>query len=437
MATAEMAATRAPSQSQILAATVASLLGWGLDLFDLFILLYVAPVLGTLFFPSHSPTLSLASVYASFAITLLMRPVGSGVFGNYADRHGRKAAMVIAVTGVGLVTALLGALPTFPQVGILAPIIFLIVRLAQGVFVGGVVASTHTIGTETLPANWRGLGSGLIGGGGAGIGALIASIAFAVWSGVFPGPAFAEWGWRFMFFTGILSTLLGLFVFRTLEESPLWAQKKKQEGVQKSPLGTLLKSEHRNTLLVNLLIVAGGGTAYYLTSGYLPTFLNVVLKVPPATTSPILIVSSALIIFAAMFFGQLSQWIGRKTAFLVIGVIDLIVIPLGYLQFGATPASNLGAVWFWAMVLTICGNAAYAPVMVFLNERFPTAIRASGTGLSWNIGFAIGGMMPTFVTGSAASVADIPGRLAVFVGVLMLIYLAGSMVVPETKGKLQ
>ena len=185
------------------------------------------------------------------------------------------------------------------------------------------------------------------------------------------------------------------------------------------------------------MIVAGGGSAYYLTSGYLPTFLNVVLKVPPAASGPLLIASSALIIFAAMFFGQLSQWTGRKTAFLLIGVADLIVIPVGYLQFGATPASNLGAVWFWTMVLTICGQAAYAPIMVFLNERFPTAIRASGTGLSWNIGFAIGGMLPTFVTGSAATVADIPGRLALFMGVLMLIYLAGSLVVPETKGKLQ
>src|SRR5579863_7660937 len=117
-------------------ALVASCLGWSLDLFDLFILLYVAPVIGQLFFPSTYPTLSLAAVYASFAVTLLMRPVGSAVFGSYADRHGRRGAMILAVVGVGVATALFGVLPTIQQAGIIAPALFLLLRLVQGVFVG-------------------------------------------------------------------------------------------------------------------------------------------------------------------------------------------------------------------------------------------------------------------------------------------------------------
>jgi MHS family proline/betaine transporter-like MFS transporter len=162
---------------QLVAALTASVLGWSLDLFDLFTLLYVASVVGDLFFPSSQPTLSLAAVYASFAVTLLMRPVGSAVFGSYADRHGRKGAMVIAVIGVGVATAAFGVLPTVEMVGVTAPILFLILRLIQGVFVGGVVASTHTIATETIPARWRGIASGFIGGGGAGIGARRARLA--------------------------------------------------------------------------------------------------------------------------------------------------------------------------------------------------------------------------------------------------------------------
>src|SRR5271167_2002785 len=104
-------------------AIVASVLGWSLDLFDLFILLYVAPVVGALFFPSSIPTLSLAAVYASFAVTLLMRPVGSAVFGSYADIYGRKGAMLTAVVGVGVVTAAFGLLPTIAQAGVAAPIL--------------------------------------------------------------------------------------------------------------------------------------------------------------------------------------------------------------------------------------------------------------------------------------------------------------------------
>src|SRR5580692_9015274 len=200
-------------------AMIASVLGWSLDLFDLFILLYVAPVVGALFFPSTVPTLSLAAVYASFAVTLLMRPVGSAIFGHYADVHGRKNAMFVAIVGVGFSTAAFGVLPTIAQAGYLAPALFLILRLVQGVFVGGVVASTHTIGTESVSPDRRGAMSGLIGGGGAGIGALLASFVFLITSSVFPGEAFAVWGWRCMFFSGLLSSLLGWFIFNNLEES--------------------------------------------------------------------------------------------------------------------------------------------------------------------------------------------------------------------------
>src|SRR3954471_8079113 len=123
----------AVSNRQRTLAIVASCLGWSLDLFDLFILLFVAPVIGALFFPSTNATLSLAAVYASFAVTLLMRPIGSAVFGHYADIYGRKGAMLTAVVGVGIATATFGLLPTIAQAGVVAPILFLILRLIQGV----------------------------------------------------------------------------------------------------------------------------------------------------------------------------------------------------------------------------------------------------------------------------------------------------------------
>src|SRR6266702_3902860 len=244
-----LADAQAPSGNrQMVNAIIASVLGWSLDLFDLFILLYVAPVIGALFFPSTDATLSLAAVYASFAVTLLMRPISSAAF---------------------------GALPTIAQAGIAAPIMFLILRLVQGVFVGGVVASTHTIGTESVPAKWRGAMSGLVGGGGAGIGALLASFVFLITSSVFPGEAFAQWGWRFMFFSGLLSSLLGWFIFRNLEESPFFNELQQQKAARKataalSPVRTLFSSKYRAVLLINLLITFGGGAGYYLTSGYLP-----------------------------------------------------------------------------------------------------------------------------------------------------------------------
>ncbi|CAG2159992.1 MULTISPECIES: MFS transporter [Cupriavidus] len=430
----------AASNRQVLGAVTASCMGWALDLFDLFILLFVAPVIGKLFFPSEHAMLSLAAVYASFAVTLLMRPLGSAIFGSYADRHGRKGAMVVAVTGVGLSTAAFGLLPTVGQIGLFAPALFILLRLVQGVFVGGVVASTHTIGTESVPPSWRGAVSGLVGGGGAGIGALLASITYMAMTALFPGDAFENWGWRCMFFAGIVSSVLGLVIFNSLEESPLWKQLQAAKAAsgqakpQTHPLRTLFSREYRGVLLVNILLTVGGGSAYYLTSGYLPTFLKVVVKASPGEAAATLMLSSVGVIVASVAAGHLSTMIGRKRAFLLIGAVSVVLMPLLYQWMPAAPTAVLRGVY--AAALSMLGCAGFAPILIFLNERFPTSIRASGTGLSWNIGFAIGGMMPTLASLAARTPADLPVVLGIFVAVVTLIYLAGAAIVPETLGRL-
>ncbi|MFL9915810.1 MFS transporter [Paraburkholderia fungorum] len=442
------AAVPAVDQRQVMGAVAASCLGWALDLFDLFVLLYVAPVVGRLFFPSEHAMLSLAAVYASFAVTLLMRPLGSALFGSYADRRGRKGAMIVAVVGVGLSTAAFGLLPTVAQVGLLAPILFLLLRLIQGVFVGGVVASTHTIGTESVAPKYRGAVSGLIGGGGAGLGALLASVTFLTMSALFPGDAFDVWGWRCMFFTGIISSVLGLFVFSRLEESPLWkklaAEKAAKAAAQiksapvevvRSPLKTLFSRDYRKILFVNLLLTIGGGSGYYLTSGYLPTFLKVVSHAPNGAAAAILMICSVAVVIASMAAGHLSTFIGRKGTFVWIGLIRLVALPALFLLLPT--ADSIMMVGVYAVLLSALGSAGYAPILIFLNERFPTSIRATGTGLSWNIGFAIGGMMPTAVSLVAKDASQLPMTLAIFVGAISVIFLVGAFVVPETLGKLE
>ncbi|EFP64451.1 MAG: MFS transporter [Ralstonia sp.] len=425
------------SNRQVLGAVTASCMGWALDLFDLFILLFVAPVIGKLFFPSEHAMLSLAAVYASFAVTLLMRPLGSAIFGSYADQRGRKGAMVVAVTGVGMSTAAFGLLPTVGQVGLFAPALFILLRLIQGVFVGGVVASTHTIGTESVPPSWRGAVSGLVGGGGAGIGALLASITYMTVTMLFPGDAFETWGWRCMFFAGIVSSVLGLVIFNSLEESPLWKQlqaTKTHAKLEAHPIRTLFSQEYRGILLVNILLTIGGGSAYYLTSGYLPTFLKVVMKVPAGESAALLMVSSLAVIVASVAAGHLSSLVGRKRSFLLIGATALVLLPLLYQWLPA--ASTMTARFVYTASLSMLGCAGFAPILIFLNERFPTSIRASGTGLSWNIGFAIGGMMPTLASLIARTPADLPHVLGVTIGAVTLLYLAGALIVPETTGRL-
>lgn len=433
-----LAGSVAVTRGQVASALAASLFGWSLDLFDLFIILYLAPTIGPLFFPSSVPTLSLAGVYGAFAVTLLMRPLGSAFFGAYADRQGRKRALFAAVVGVGVATALMGAVPTIAQAGLLAPVLFLLLRLIQGVFVGGVVASTHTIGTETVAPRWRGLVSGLTGSGGAGIGGLLASIVYYVVSAVFVGPRFAVWGWRFMFFSGILSSLVGLFLFRWLEESPLWEQLRSGGAkVEKAPVRALFSRRYVPVLAVNLMVAAGGASQYYLTSGFLPTFLKVINHLPQRQIGEILIASNLAIVVWASLVGHVSELIGRRPLFLLVGAVNLVATPLLYFALARSGPELVGRIALLAVVLACLGNASIAAILIFLNERFPTAVRATGTGLSWNVGFAVGGMMPTFTTLASPHISDLPRSVATFLGAMTLVYLLGGLITPETRGRFE
>ncbi len=425
-------AAPALTQRQVVAAIAFSALGWAFDLFDLFILLYVAPVLAKVFFPSGQQMLSLAGIYAAFTATLVMRPVGGWLFGRYADRQGRKRAMVVAATGVGLATALMGALPTVYSIGLLAPALFLALRLVQGVFMGGMVASTHTLGTESLEPARRGLASGIISGGGSGVGKLLASLVFLLVTSVFHGPAFAQWGWRVMFFSGLLSSLLGLFVFTRLHESPLWEAM--QRGGQPAATAAAPPASLRHYVPVILLCIvlttAGGGLSY-LTSGYLPTFMKLVNHVKPQQLGMILSVSALAVIASSVLSGYLTDLVGRKPAMLVYGMVSLLAIPLLYL--GLAHAGSLTRIGMYSVLLSAAGTFCYAPLLIVLNERFPTSIRASATAVSWNVGFALGGSMPVLVSLVAKVSSGLSGSLALSTAALAAIYLFATLATPTRR----
>lgn len=426
------------SQRQMILAVTFSCLGWAFDLFDLFILLYITPILAKVFFDSAQSMLSIAGVYAAFTASLLMRPLGGVLFGQYADKWGRKRAMITAAVGVGVATALPGALPTFATIGISAPITFIGLRLVQGIFMGGMVASTHTIGTETISKKRRGLASGIISGGGSGLGKLMASLVFLMVTAVFHGPAFGVWGWRVMFFSGLLSSLLGLLVFVKLGESPMWESLQKAEPAvakpARQPLRDLIRGGFIGVLLVGALLATGGGGLSYLTSGYLPTFLRLINHVQADVLGVIMSIAAIIVIISSVFAGYLSDIIGRKSAITLYGLLSLVTIPILY--FFLTKTTNLYAICLFAALLSGIGTFCYASLLIILNERFPTSIRASGTAISWNIGFALGGSMPVVVSLFSKTAGDLPEVLIIATAVISVIYLIAVCYLPTRRGEM-
>lgn len=418
-------------------AVFASVAGWAFDLFDLFILLYVASTIGKVIFPVSSPTLSLAAVYASFAVSVLLRPAGAAIFGGVSDRRGRKRTMVIVLAGVGLSTAAMGLVPTYAATGLWAPAIFLALRFVQGIFVGGVVAATHTLGTESVRPRWRGLMSGLIGSGGAGVGAALASVLFILVSWSFPGRQFDVWGWRVMFFAGLIAALLSYLILRSVEESPMWQETRKAQGetepVRNLRLADLVRGGRGRLFGLNVVLVAGAGTQYYLTSGYLPTLLGQVSGIPKSTTGVILLVSSLGVIVSTLA-GELSEHLGRRRTMLLFGGINLVALPTFVWLITHTDPGATGLIMLYATALAFFANASYAPIVVLLNERYPTAMRSRGTAVCWNTGFMIGGLMPTLLNFVSPRLSDVPGRLMGFLIVAVVVYLVATVLSPETRG---
>jgi MFS family permease len=432
--TAAAPAPKAVGKTQILVALFASVAGWSLDIFDFILLLFVAPTIGPLFFPATNPVLSLAGVYAGFAISGIVRPLGGVLFGSFADKRGRKNALFITMGGVGLITALMGVLPTIRQIGAFAAVLFLMLRALQGIFIGGINASTHTIGTETVPPSWRGWAGGLIQGSGGGIAIAIASAVYGIMSKLFPGPLFAIWGWRCMFFTGLLSAVFALFIFYTLNESPYFVELQKKKAIAtKPPIKVLFTAEYRKITLLNFVAVIAAASMYYLTAGYLPTFLDVVNHVPKPVAAVILSWTGLVGAISCIIVGQLSQWFGRKAAYLGMSLLGMVLAIFG-VPFLAG-ASNLTYITVVSLVFAAFANAQ--PTLIFLNERYPTVIRATGTSVCWNVGFAVGGMMPMIVTGAARSVTRIPISLSwALFGMSVLLFIS-MMFVKETRGNFQ
>src|SRR6266550_9080765 len=395
-------------------ATIASSIGFALDFYDLYVVVFVAPVIAELFFPSRIGSLSLAGAFGALAATLLMRPVGAALMGSLADRRGRSHAMIVSLVGVGTVTVLMALVPTHRQIGLLAPVLLLSLRLVQGLFVGGVFASTLTMAIETVRPSRRGLVSGLVGGGGTAAGTVLAALSLFVATRLFPGPAFAHWGWRAMFLLGGLPALLSLLAARYVEDPPLW----ERTGKHHRPVREVLARPYRGTLGLNVPIVFGIGTHFLLTVGFLPTYLQVVNHLSRATVSALLVLVNLAALGCAPVTGQLSERFGRRRVLLAMTGVNTVLLPGLYWLLAQVPAHRT----FWAVVvITVIVSCltigAFGPLPIFLNERFPTAVRASGIALSVNAGFAVAGLVPTAVNAWSGSVARLP---AFAVGALLL-----------------
>ena len=409
---------------------IGSFLGWSLDGYDIVLMLLVIPSISQLFFPSKDPVFSILATFASYTVTLIMRPLGSVIFGIYGDKFGRKKSMIITILGFSLATFAVGLLPTYAVVGVFAPILLIMVRLIQGIFAGGEWGSGAVLTIESIPKQKRGLLSGFLQSGFS-FGFLLAAISFQIITIAFPGNMFEEFGWRILFFTGIIPGFVALFVRISMDESPLWIKKNKESGLERTPLRSIVFGIHRKEFLLCAAIMTGLVYMYHGSISILPTYLEQFGNFDKRQIALIMIYATASSWVGMILTGWLSQKIGRKKSMLVfVSASILVSIPLA----SAILENAYGLVVYVVMFAFVISTAS-GPIPAYFSERFPTQIRNSAAGFSYNAGLLFGSWSPLIALSLMSYVPKqmIPVALGINIVIGAIIVIIPTLLSRETK----
>ncbi len=414
---------------EVIKVTLAALFGTTLEFYDFLLYGYVASVFAVLFFPSSNPLASLLAVFVTFAVGYIGRPVGAILFGHIGDRIGRKLALMLTLFLMGLASFLTALLPTYAQVGILAPIMLVILRLVQGLALGGEFGGGLTMTGEFAPkehrAFWIGVSQMSQGGG-----SLLATGSVAILSVMMGASGFAATGWRWLFGIGVVVALIGVALRTGISESPLFKKKEATVVIEKVPLLDVLRT-HWKQVLNAIGFSVQGTVLVYLTSVFAVSYLITVSHVSLATASLITALGLISIIVFAPVGGFLADKFGRRP----IGIFGMLGALIFIYPYFLLLSSGVLSLMILAQVVIFFFEAMELTIVTMLTEIFPTRVRVSGVSLSYQLNTAIfGGTTPLIATFLLASTG---WKLApmIWAMIAIIVSIISLLIMRETKGQ--
>jgi MHS family proline/betaine transporter-like MFS transporter len=375
-------------------AIIAGVIGNIIEWYDFALYGYLASIISLLFFPNESRVISLLSTYGIFAAGFIMRPIGSVVFGWMGDTIGRSRTMLLSVISMMIPTFALGLLPGYATIGILAPILLVILRLFQGLSVGGEFSSSVTYMVETAPASRRGT-FGSWSNVGSGMGLIMGSLMATLSTNLLSDASLHAWGWRIPFLFGGILGVTAILLRRHLPKSPHFEAHAKSKK-DSSPVKVVFRNNSRE-VLQGMLFASGYGAVFYLTMVYLPTWLNEYAGVGLDITMKYNTIATVMLTVLIPMMAYISDRFIRRTHFIAISmsIVAISAIPLFlWMQTGSITAAILVQLLF-AVLISVMSGVTPA---VFV-ELFPSNDRLSGYSISFNVGMGIiGGSTPMAVT---------------------------------------
>lgn len=388
------ATTSGPKIDKMQKIAVASVIGTTVEWYDLFLFATAsALVFNKIFFPSFDALVGTMLAFGTFAAAYVARMAGAALFGHFGDRMGRKSMLLTSLLTMGAATFAIGLLPDYATIGIAAPILLLLLRVIQGLALGGEWGGAVLMVVEHSPKDKRGFYGSLVQVGVPG-GTLIANLVFLVIAGIMPEEALLAWGWRIPFLASVILVAVGLYIRLTLEETPSFQAVKDAGAKAKMPLAELLRKYWKQVLLGALATISTG-TAFNILVAFGLTYGKT--KLGFSTNDMLIAVLAACAVGIIMLpvFGKLSDKFGRKPI-IVGGIIAEIVVafPLFWLM---DTRSLAGVVFGYILLMTaFCAN--YGPIATFLAELFGSRVRYSGLSVAYMLAGLLGSAITPVAT---------------------------------------
>jgi MFS family permease len=392
-----------PSPASTRRVLFASLIGTTIEFFDFYIYATAAVlVFPLLFFPGGDPTTAVLQSFATFSIAFFARPIGAIVFGHFGDRVGRKATLVAALMTMGLSTIIIGLLPTYHSVGILAPLLLALCRFGQGFGLGGEWGGAVLLATENAPPGrkaWFGMFPQL----GAPIGFMLSTGAFLILTAVMSEPDFLAWGWRIPFLASSILVFVGLWVRLKITETPEFSRVIAREERVKAPIVTLM-ARYKGALILGTLGATTTFVLFYLMTVFALNWSTTAMGHARGEILPIQMIGvlffAALIPIAALAadkWGQLKVLIAASVG---IGFFGLAIAPL--FELGLT-----GLLIFFSVGFALMG-ATYGPLSAAMARPFRTAVRYTGASMAFNLAGILGASIAPFAATWLAKNVGLP-----------------------------
>ncbi len=454
---------------------VASAVGTMIEWYDFYIFGSLAVFLSPKFYPAGNDTFALIAYLSTFAVGFVVRPFGALFFGRIGDLVGRKYAFLVTLSIMGGATAVIGLLPTYKTIGWFAPIILLLIRVLQGLALGGEYGGAAVYVAEHVPDNKRGFYTSFIQIT-ATLGLFVSLLVVLGTQGAMTKEHFAEWGWRIPFLASIILVTISLYIRLKMKESPIFAQIKSSGMTSAKPLTEAFTVwANLKRVLISLFgATAGQGVVWYAGQFYALFYLQTVLKINTRTATIIIAIALLLAMPFFTFFGALSDRIGRKWLMMAacllavltyipiyhsmqaaagnnvnglkstknkvtgaIGVVAQTTDPVTQQQIPAPEATNpnVPKLVFLVFIQVIYVCMIYGPIAAYLVEAFPAKIRYTALSLPYHIGNGVfGGLLPLIGLSLCARTGNIYAGLYYPMIVAGITFVVGSLFLKETHG---